>query len=59
MTLPLRLVGDDVEAVLPDGSRRPYVSLDSAASTSALTAVAEAVAAFLPWYSSVHRGVGA
>lgn len=59
MTLPLRLVGDDVEAVLPDGSRRPYVSLDSAASTSALPAVAEAVAAFLPWYSSVHRGAGA
>jgi selenocysteine lyase/cysteine desulfurase len=43
--------------VVPDGSRR-YVNLDWAASAPALTVVADAVAAFLPWYSSVHRGAG-
>ena len=31
---------------------------DAAASTNALPAVAERVAEFLPWYSSVHRGAG-
>ena len=41
-----------------DGTARPYLNLDSAASTSALPAVAERVAAFLPTYSSVHRGAG-
>jgi selenocysteine lyase/cysteine desulfurase len=41
-----------------DGSERPYVNLDFAASTSALPEVAEAVAGFLPSYSSVHRGTG-
>jgi selenocysteine lyase/cysteine desulfurase len=41
-----------------DGRDRPYLSLDAAASTSALPAVAEGVHEFLPWYSSVHRGAG-
>ncbi len=41
-----------------DGHERPYVNLDAAASTGALPAVAERVHAFLPWYSSVHRGAG-
>jgi selenocysteine lyase/cysteine desulfurase len=41
-----------------DGHERPYLSLDAAASTPALPEVAEAVAQFLPWYSSVHRGAG-
>jgi selenocysteine lyase/cysteine desulfurase len=36
-----------------------YVDLDSAATTSASTAVLSAVQDFLPWYSSVHRGAGA
>jgi selenocysteine lyase/cysteine desulfurase len=53
-----RLVGDDVEVPCVDGSRRRYVNLDSAASTSALHVVADAVDAFLPLYSSVHRGAG-
>lgn len=39
-----------------DGSQRPYVNLDAAASGSALPAVAERVQEYLPWYSSVHRG---
>ncbi len=41
-----------------DGTERPYVNLDAAASTSALVQVAEAVEAFIPMYSSVHRGTG-
>jgi selenocysteine lyase/cysteine desulfurase len=54
----LELVGANVEVPCADGSLRRYVDLDSAASTPALRAVAEAVAEFLPWYSSVHRGTG-
>ena len=41
--------------------RRPlrrYVNLDYAASTPVMAAVWDAVEAFLPWYSSVHRGSG-
>lgn len=41
-----------------DGTDRPYVDLDAAASTSALPAVAARVAEFLPGYASVHRGSG-
>jgi selenocysteine lyase/cysteine desulfurase len=41
-----------------DGSERPYVNVDFAASTSALASVADAVTAFMPSYSSVHRGAG-
>ncbi len=52
------LVGDDLVAPCIDGRERPYLSLDAAASTSALPAVARRVADFLPRYSSVHRGAG-
>ena len=52
------LVGDGLPVPCVDGHDRPYLSLDAAASTSALPAVAEAVHEFLPWYSSVHRGAG-
>ena len=52
------LVGDEVEVPCVDGSKRRYVNLDAAASTPALPAVAESVHAFLPTYSSVHRGAG-
>jgi selenocysteine lyase/cysteine desulfurase len=41
-----------------DGLERPYISLDGAASTGALPAVAERVAEFLPWYGSIHRATG-
>jgi selenocysteine lyase/cysteine desulfurase len=41
-----------------DGNERPYISLDGAASTGALPAVAERVADFLPWYGSIHRASG-
>jgi cysteine desulfurase / selenocysteine lyase len=40
------------------GHDRRYLNLDSAASTSALPAVAQAVHAFRAWYSSVHGGAG-
>jgi selenocysteine lyase/cysteine desulfurase len=52
------LVGDGLPVPCIDGHDRPYLSLDAAASTSALPAVARAVDEFLPWYSSVHRGAG-
>jgi len=52
------LVGDGQLVPCVDGRERPYLSLDAAASTSALPAVARAVDEFLPWYSSVHRGAG-
>jgi selenocysteine lyase/cysteine desulfurase len=52
------LVGDGVAVPCLDGVERPYVNLDTAASTSALPAVAARVAELLPWYSSVHRGAG-
>jgi selenocysteine lyase/cysteine desulfurase len=51
-------VGDDLEVPLVGGARTRYVNLDYAASTPALFEVWAAVEAFLPWYSSVHRGAG-
>ncbi|MEA3214680.1 MAG: hypothetical protein QOJ19_836 [Acidimicrobiia bacterium] len=58
MAPSLRIVGDDIPAPCVDGTSRPYLSLDTAASTGALPAVAARVNDFLPWYSSVHRGAG-
>jgi selenocysteine lyase/cysteine desulfurase len=58
VTLAIRLVGDGVSVPCVDGTERAYVALDSAASTAALPVVADRVSAFLPWYSSVHRGAG-
>ncbi|HVM64036.1 MAG TPA: aminotransferase class V-fold PLP-dependent enzyme [Acidimicrobiales bacterium] len=55
---PVPLVGDGLGVPCIDGRERPYLNFDAAASTSALPAVAQAVDAFLPWYSSVHRGAG-
>ncbi len=43
---------------LLDGSRRPSINFDNAASTPVLAAVQKTVDEFLPWYSSVHRGSG-
>ena len=54
----LDLVGADVEVECLDGRARRYVNLDYAASAPALASVRDAVDAFLPWYSSVHRGSG-
>jgi selenocysteine lyase/cysteine desulfurase len=57
MRLPL-LLGADVEVPCVDGTRRRYVNLDYAASTPVMADVWAAVEAFVPWYSSVHRGSG-
>jgi selenocysteine lyase/cysteine desulfurase len=56
--IDVALVGDGLPVPCVDGVERPYLNLDAAASTNALPAVAERIAAFLPWYSSVHRGAG-
>jgi selenocysteine lyase/cysteine desulfurase len=53
-----RIVGVDRDAPLIDGSKRPYVYLDNAASTPVLRDVMEAIENFMPYYSSVHRGTG-
>jgi cysteine desulfurase/selenocysteine lyase len=51
-------VGLDCDVPLLDGSLRPYINLDNAASTPCLQAVERAVHNFLVYYSSVHRGTG-
>jgi selenocysteine lyase/cysteine desulfurase len=56
---PSRLVGGDLHIAMAGGAPRRYVDLDSAATTSASGTVLSTVQAFLPWYSSVHRGAGA
>jgi len=56
---PAALLGNDLEVPCADGRPRRYVNLDYAASTPVLAAVWEIVEAFVPWYSSVHRGTGA
>ena len=56
--LPVPLVGDGALVPCVDGRERPYLSCDTAASTAAFPSVLAAVDAFLPWYSSVHRGAG-
>ncbi|MFL1378893.1 MULTISPECIES: aminotransferase class V-fold PLP-dependent enzyme [unclassified Nocardiopsis] len=43
---------------LVTGGRVDYANLDYAASAPCLTPVAEALAAALPYYASVHRGAG-
>jgi selenocysteine lyase/cysteine desulfurase len=52
------LVGAHMPVPCIDGVERPYRDLDCAASTPALSTVAGRVDAFVPWYSSVHRGAG-
>ena len=53
-----RVVGLDVRVPLLDGSQRPYINLDNAASTPAFWDVVETLDLFLPWYASIHRGTG-
>ena len=48
----------DQQVPLHDGRLVPYINFDNAASTPPLRAVEDAVRAFMPWYSSVHRGAG-
>src|SRR4051794_14547537 len=58
VTTMASLIGDGTPVPCLDGCERAYANLDCAASTSALAEVADRVAGFLPWYSSVHRGAG-
>jgi selenocysteine lyase/cysteine desulfurase len=53
-----RIVGIDHPVPLLDGSRRPYINLDNAASTPVLRDVLDTVNHFMQWYASVHRGTG-
>jgi selenocysteine lyase/cysteine desulfurase len=55
---PVHLVGADAQVPCADGRMRRYVNLDYAASAPVMPEVWDAVEAFLPWYSSVHRGSG-
>ncbi len=55
---PLPVLGDGVPVPLAGGGRAPYAALDQAASAPALRAVWDDVAAYLPYYGSVHRGAG-
>lgn len=52
------LVGADEQVPLVTGGTARYANLDIAASAPALQSVADRVAEFLPFYSSVHRGAG-
>ncbi|WP_037501242.1 aminotransferase class V-fold PLP-dependent enzyme [Solirubrobacter soli] len=56
---PAHLIGSEVEVPCADGLARRYVNLDYAASTPVMSAVWDVVEAFVPFYSSVHRGTGA
>ncbi|HLF15689.1 MAG TPA: aminotransferase class V-fold PLP-dependent enzyme [Bacteroidota bacterium] len=52
------IVGLDTPIPLLGGGRRRYVFLDNAASTPTFRFVLDAISAFMPWYSGVHRGTG-
>ncbi|MDE3057460.1 MAG: aminotransferase class V-fold PLP-dependent enzyme [Bacteroidota bacterium] len=52
------VVGIDELVPLLDGSRRPYINFDNAASTPTISLITEKVNDFLKWYSNVHRGTG-
>ena len=54
----LPVVGGSLQAPLIDGRVVRHVNLDYAASAPALQAVADHVTEVLPYYASVHRGVG-
>lgn len=57
-TLRREIVGTEERVPVLGGGLRPYVNLDSAASTPALACVRDTVDDFLRWYSNVHRGSG-
>lgn len=55
---PLAVLGTDVRVPLAQGGEAEYAALDQAASAPVLRRVWEEVAAFVPYYGSVHRGAG-
>ncbi|MEU8570644.1 aminotransferase class V-fold PLP-dependent enzyme [Streptomyces pathocidini] len=55
---PLPVLGSDVLVPLVTGGEVAYAALDYAASAPALRRVWDDVAAYAPYYGSVHRGAG-
>ncbi|MET9509156.1 aminotransferase class V-fold PLP-dependent enzyme [Streptomyces flavidovirens] len=55
---PLPVLGSDVLVPLVTGGEVTYAALDYAASAPALQRVWDDVAAYAPYYGSVHRGAG-
>ncbi|MFI5528114.1 aminotransferase class V-fold PLP-dependent enzyme [Kitasatospora sp. NPDC051853] len=55
---PLPVLGHDVQVPLASGEKVTYAALDYAASSPALQRVWDDVAAYAPYYGSVHRGAG-
>ncbi|MFF8385498.1 aminotransferase class V-fold PLP-dependent enzyme [Streptomyces kanasensis] len=55
---PLPVLGRDVTVPLVTGGHVTYAALDYAASAPALQRVWDDVAAYAPYYGSVHRGAG-
>ncbi|MFE9361560.1 aminotransferase class V-fold PLP-dependent enzyme [Streptomyces sp. NPDC006978] len=55
---PLPVLGADVTVPLVTGGYLTYAALDYAASAPALQRVWDDVAAYAPYYGSVHRGAG-
>lgn len=55
---PLPVLGRDVSVPLVTGGEVSYAALDYAASAPALQRVWDDVAAYAPYYGSVHRGAG-
>jgi selenocysteine lyase/cysteine desulfurase len=53
-----RVLGNDLQVECVGGRMQRYANLDYAASAPVMTDVWNAVEAFMPWYSSVHRGSG-
>ncbi|MEV6110843.1 aminotransferase class V-fold PLP-dependent enzyme [Streptomyces sp. NPDC051940] len=55
---PLPVLGRDVRVPVASGGELEYAALDYAASAPALQRVWDDVAAYAPYYGSVHRGAG-
>ncbi|WP_326690900.1 aminotransferase class V-fold PLP-dependent enzyme [Streptomyces sp. NBC_01795] len=55
---PLAVLGRDVRVPLVTGGEVTYAALDYAASAPALQRVWDDIAAYAPYYGSVHRGAG-
>jgi selenocysteine lyase/cysteine desulfurase len=55
---PLPVLGRDVLVPVADGNEVTYAALDYGASAPALQRVWDDVAAYAPYYGSVHRGAG-
>lgn len=57
-TISNQIVGYDRKVPLLDGSYKPYINFDNAASTPTLKSVLDTISEFMDWYSNIHRGTG-